>query len=187
MNKLIEHKKNYGPNSLITKIIEIMEKSPYITEESYLPYEDRFCGYTDYLDQVLVKDLKLPIMWGIDRFDRLFIAVKAIYYDSEGQPLLNRIEKEVPKSMYETVINMMSKFYYGEVKEAPVIYTKEDYESVEVFFQRYTNVGFCWATGTSYLHSNSISEDNYEVLENLLLHGEAKCKYSEAKSVKLVN
>lgn len=152
MDRLVEYLNKVDDGSFTAKIIRIMQSSPYITEDSYLSYERRFIGNTDYLDRIHVKDMKLPIMWGIDQYDRLFVAIKKIYYDAEGHPLKHN----------RTI------------------------ESVETYFQRYSNNDRCWSNGSCYIKNKGyISQDNYEIFENLLLEGKTKCDEYGAVLIKV--
>jgi hypothetical protein len=62
-------------NCMTDDIVQLLLDSPMIYEDSYLPYNDEFSD-GDYIDQVSPTDLKRPIMWGIDPYERLYISIR---------------------------------------------------------------------------------------------------------------
>lgn len=47
-----------------------------ISELPALPYQDRFCGQTGYIDKIKICDIPSPIMTGIDNTNKFFITFK---------------------------------------------------------------------------------------------------------------
>lgn len=83
---LLQHKakvQDTYPLNHTGMIIDYILTSSHL--EAKLDWNPKFCPY-DYIDNIDSKDMKSPIMWGIDGFDRLFVAMRTRL---DGNPKLS--------------------------------------------------------------------------------------------------
>lgn len=166
---LFEYKAKF-PNSLTAKIIDLILESHLFDQDNFLEYDERFC-MLDYIDGIRADDMKKSIMWGIDSWRRLFVAIR--------------------KTAYVEEINSSDSDSKCSAPFASNI--------VETFFQRYCTDGNIWTSGTAYSNGaieiiKSTMRDasvEYETFKNLVLHGKAlHCTISllsgEVKNYRLV-
>jgi len=70
--------KEMGQNSTMAKVFNIFKETQGVSCKNYLPFRDEF---SDKLDQHMIsgirsEDMQGPYMWGIDKFNRTFIAIR---------------------------------------------------------------------------------------------------------------
>ena len=58
------------------KLFNIVEKTKGLSCDNYLPWKDSFHGGTGYIDGVRPDDLSQSVMWGIDPWQRPFVAIR---------------------------------------------------------------------------------------------------------------
>lgn len=76
--KLVQIIKEYHPESMTAKVVGTFGTIEAFAKLPELQWEDRFHrGGTDYIDGIHPSDMKDPVMWGFDRWNRLFVAVKS--------------------------------------------------------------------------------------------------------------
>ena len=64
-------------NSTITKLFKMVVMKVRLNEENFLPWKDMYyAGSTGYIDGISAKDLKHPVMWGIDPKGRPFVSFR---------------------------------------------------------------------------------------------------------------
>ena len=75
LNELLKLKKIYINNLLPNHISNILENYNY-EEIKFLKFRKKFLGITEYIDRIKKTNVKHPIMFGIDNFERPFITFK---------------------------------------------------------------------------------------------------------------
>lgn len=66
-----------GETSLTGKLFTVLKETRGISLDNYLPWKSYFhAGGTGYIDGIRPRDLKQPVMWGIDQWKRPYIAIK---------------------------------------------------------------------------------------------------------------
>ena len=79
IENMINLKKELITDRLNKDIVNLFGGLDKFVEYPILKWEDRFMGGTDYIDRILIEDLKHPIMFGFDNYNRPFITIK--YFD----------------------------------------------------------------------------------------------------------
>ena len=73
-------------NSLTARVMNAVA-SVQSLKETQLEWKDSFHkGGTGYIDGVKASDLSKPVMWGIDNYNRPFVALKLQTAEGDGQP-----------------------------------------------------------------------------------------------------
>ncbi|NGX60068.1 MAG: hypothetical protein KR126chlam3_01230 [Chlamydiae bacterium] len=72
LNKLQEIRVSVQPTSDIRHLIDAVDT----TCKNYLPWKDSFSQGAGSIDGISNSDMKSPVMWGIDPFDRFFVAME---------------------------------------------------------------------------------------------------------------
>jgi hypothetical protein len=67
------------------KLIELMGGIHAMTLYPVLAWRNRFHNGTGYIDSILIKDMKYPIMVGADDFQRVFISFKTRSFAHDGK------------------------------------------------------------------------------------------------------
>lgn len=65
-----------GSDSMTAKAFKVLEDNQGISCENHLPWQDGFLGGTGYIDRIQAKHLQKSAMWGIDEWNRPYIAIK---------------------------------------------------------------------------------------------------------------
>jgi len=81
LNSLI-HKE--GDSTFTSKIFTLLDETRGVTCDNYLPWQDIFMGPTGYIDSIKPGDLDQLVQWGVDKWQRPFIAVKQICNEEAG-------------------------------------------------------------------------------------------------------
>jgi hypothetical protein len=124
MSQLEELKKLHH-GSLTEVMVDLVASCPC------LEWKDEFCP-SDYIDRVYARDMSAPVMWGIDRWGRFFVAVRSF---------VSRVETKNKKT------NKIEIETYDEKKSRP---------ATEIFFQRYSQEPNTWTSGSTHLSTNQI-------------------------------
>lgn len=91
-----------GRDSITAKTFKVLEDTQGISYDNYLPWQDEFhLGGTGYIDGIDPKHLGKPAMWGIDQWNRPYVAIKYVCnqtiqgavalfqrYSSSGDPMV---------------------------------------------------------------------------------------------------
>lgn len=68
-----------GSDSTTAKVFKVLEDNQGISCENYLPWQDEFHrGGTGYIDGIHAKHLQKSAMWGIDQWNRPYVAIKYV-------------------------------------------------------------------------------------------------------------
>lgn len=128
---------------------ELMELVMKWHPNSFLEYKDSFSS-SDYIDRISGRDLKHPIMWGFDKYNRAFIAIRSY---------VSRLEIRDEK----------------EIKEVTETKVENAYPKVETFFQRYSEDTSIWTSGGNPCYTicpSRIRDEELEHVKNLIVKGE---------------
>lgn len=70
---------------LILKIINIVEKTGYLREKTFLPWEPYFEKRIDQINGITLNDVTNPVMWGISPIGRIYFTFKYIFKQTDSQ------------------------------------------------------------------------------------------------------
>tara|TARA_B100000524_G_C23647659_1_gene369042 strand:- start:584 stop:1159 length:576 start_codon:yes stop_codon:yes gene_type:complete len=117
IEEMINLKKELITERFNKDIINLFGGLDKFIEYPILKWEDKFMGGTDYIDQILIEDLKHPIMFGIDNYERPFIAIKYFNKKPTCVVLFQRFSDTIKiwthGTCYYNSIFLMPRFYNG--------------------------------------------------------------------------
>jgi hypothetical protein len=79
LEALLEHGGHTGD------VFKVLNETQGISCNNFLPYKKIFVGPTGYVDGVQQQDMTKPVMWGIDEFERPFVAMKYLCNKSDSE------------------------------------------------------------------------------------------------------
>jgi len=143
-------------NSLNDRMIDLLLESPFINVTSRLAWQDVFWGSTGYIDSIRASHMCEPIMWGVDSYDRLFVALRT---------RIANLDPEASRKI--RFVENVSEFEWDQ-----------QHVGVETVFQRYSE-GNTWASGSHGGHhlgreivTSSMKDVEFENLKQLMTTGE---------------
>lgn len=160
--KLLSNYKTNFPGMMTETIADLLLNSPSIDEDCQLAWQECFIGGTGYLDQIRPQDLKKPIMWGIDKWGRLYITIKTKLSPDPSKPVIEQ-------SLFQWCMNSVTNIF-NRTPPARLLGT-------ETYFQRFSDMGSIWHVCSHYSHGVPIitihpdNDINLDGLRDLLKNG----------------
>lgn len=103
-----------NPNGIQKRIHpEILKQIPDKTNIHSIDYKPSFCGI-DYIDGVKVADVKHPLSFGIDPYDRVFLSIKFTY---NGKEIVETLFQRYTRDMGNWTVGTSMK-YYGVLQKS---------------------------------------------------------------------
>ena len=136
-------------------------------EIQYLPYQDSFMGYTDYLDGIRVEDLDTidpnrSIFMGVDKYNRSFISLK----------LDIMIGKQTIQDIFNNIIQISDQHSFMDLVRSNNVKEAIVFRFVNTIFQRYRYDKKIWCIGSWYnlmdFTNTRLYEDDFDIYKNII-------------------
>ena len=127
---------------------EILKCIKDVTDIHHIDYKPSFCGI-DYLDCIKVEDVQHPISFGIDVYNRAFLAIK---YTCNGKEIVETLFQRYTRDIWNWTVGTSMEYYgvlqkCGYFLEKNVCRTNSDEKTLALIKEICDN-GFVYNTPT---------------------------------------